>query len=161
MTRSGIAQRRSSSLPSSPILVEPEPAAQDLLVAREVVRALDALDPEAPVLAAPRPALLEHDHAADRLGALEVRDVVALDAHRRSGQAEGLGQLLERGQRLALVGQPAGLLARQRLAGVACRQLHQLAPLAALRDVEADVAARACRSGTPRGRRRPAAGTGT
>ena len=40
ITRSGIAQRRSSSLPSSPAFTRPEPAAQDLLVAGEVVRAL-------------------------------------------------------------------------------------------------------------------------
>ena len=40
MTRSGIAQRRSSSAPSSPVRDGPEAAAQDLLVAGEVVRAL-------------------------------------------------------------------------------------------------------------------------
>ena len=125
-------------------------------MAGEVVRALDALDPEAPVLAAARLAVLEDDHAADRLGALEVRDVVALDAHRRSGQAEGLGQLLERGQRLALVGEPARLLARQRLAGVPRRERHELTALPALRDVEADMAPALLR-GTPRCRRRPAA----
>ena len=110
-------------------------------MAGEVVRSLDALDPEAPVLAAARLAFLEHDHAPDRLGALEVRDVVALDAHRRSGQGEGFGELLEGGQRLALVGKPAGLFARERLPGVPCRERHELAALAALRDVEADVAA--------------------
>ena len=93
----------------------PEPARQDLLVAGEVVRALDGPDPEAAVLPRPWPALLEDDHAADRLGTLERADVVALDAHRRPGQVEGGGQLLEGAQRAALVGQPARLLAGERL----------------------------------------------
>ena len=57
---------------------------------------------------------------------------------RRPGQAERLGQLLERGERLALVGQPAGLLAGERLGGVARRERQQLALLAALRDAEVD-----------------------
>ena len=56
------------------------------------------------------------------------------------GKVEGLGELLEGGQRLALVGEPAGLFARQRLPGVPCRERHELTALPALRDVEADMA---------------------
>ncbi len=107
-------------------------------MAREVVGPLDGLDAEPPVLAAARLALLEDDHAADRFAALEVADVVALDAGRRAGQAERVGQLLERGQRLALVDQPAGLLLRERLGGVARGERHQLALLAALGELEMD-----------------------
>ena len=70
--------------------------------------------------------------------ALDGADVVALDAHRRAGQPERRGQLLERGERPALVGQPAGLLARERLGGVPAREGHELALLAALRHAEAD-----------------------
>ena len=107
-------------------------------MAGEVVRAADRLDLEPPVLAGARLAVLEDDHAADRLAALEVADVVALDAGRRAGQAERLGELLERGQRLALVGQPASLLAGERLGRVARGEGEQLALLAALRDAEVD-----------------------
>src|SRR6266566_10115274 len=43
-----------------------EPAAQDLLQHREVVRTGDELDPEVTVVVVARPALFEHDHRADR-----------------------------------------------------------------------------------------------
>ena len=158
MTRSGIAQRRASSTALLAGPREPEPATQDLLVAGEVVRALDGLDLEPAVLAGARLAVLEDDHAADRFAALEVADVVALDAERRAGQAERLGQLLERGQRLALVGQPARLLAGERLGGVPRGERQELALLAALRDAEVDRARRAARRGTPR--RSPASAIG-
>ena len=49
--------------------------------------------------------VLEDDHAGDHVGALDLRDVVALDAQRRGLQAERLGDLL---QRLAAGGQVAG-----------------------------------------------------
>ena len=88
-------------------------------------------------------ALLEDDHAPDRFAALEVADVVALDPGRRAGQPERLGQLLERGQRLALVHQPACLLLREGLGGVARRECHQLALLAALGELEVHRAAAA------------------
>ena len=106
--------------PLLPVLGEAEPAAQHFLVAGEVVRALDRPDLEPAVLAGARLAVLEDDHAADRLAALEVADVVALDAEWRAGQPERGRQLFERRQGLALVGQPARLLAGQRLGGVAC-----------------------------------------
>src|SRR3990172_11423896 len=57
-----------------------EAALEDLLHHREVVGALHALDAEAAVLGGPRVAFDEHDHRADRRRALDVRDVVALDA---------------------------------------------------------------------------------
>ena len=116
----------------------PEPSPQHLLVAREVVRPLDGLDPEPPVLPRPRPALLEHHHAADRVAALEVRDVVALDPHRRPDEPQRRGELLERAERPALVGQPSGGLARQRLRRVPRGELHQLALLAPLRGADVD-----------------------
>ena len=129
--------------------LRPAEAAQEhLLVAGEVVRALDRADPEAAVVPGPRPALLEDDHAADRLGALERADVVALDAHRRTRQVERRRELLERSERAALIGQPAGLLAGQGLGGVADRQLHELALLAAPRDPQVH------RPGAPLGQER-------
>ena len=75
--------------------------------------------------------------------ALEGADVVALDAGRRPGQAERLRELLERGERLALVDQPAGLLPGQRLRGVAGGEDHQLALLAALGELQVDRASAA------------------
>jgi len=97
----------------------PETAPEHLLVAGEVVRALDAPHTEAAVLAGPRPALLEDDHAAHGAGALDGADVVALDARGGRGEAERIGQLRQRLERLALVGQPARLLPGQRLGRVA------------------------------------------
>src|SRR6185503_2686275 len=74
---------------------DPESPAQDLLVAGEVVGALHGLYSEPAVLAAARLAVLEHEHAADRFAALEVGDVVALDAERQPGETQRLGQLFE------------------------------------------------------------------
>ena len=113
MTRSGIAQRRSSSFPSSPALTRPEPAAEHLLVAGEVVRSLDRPDPEPAVLAGARLAVLEHDHAADRFAALEVADVVALDAQRRPGRARAHPPAA-RARRGSCPGRPASGPARAR-----------------------------------------------
>ena len=65
----------------------------------------------------------------------------------RSGGAarpSASGQLLERRQGLALVGQPAGLLAAERVRGVARGQIDQLAALAALRHVDLDLVAAPC-----------------
>jgi hypothetical protein len=115
-----------------------EPAPQHLGVAGEVVLAGDALDPEAPVGAAARLAVLEDDHAADRLAALDRRDVVALDAQGRARKPEGRRQLLEGDQRLALVGEPARLLPRQEVGRVAGGQLDEAVLLAPLGDLEAD-----------------------
>ena len=62
---------------------------------------------------------------------------------RRTGQPERLGELLQRGERLALVRQPARLLAGQRLGRVAGGEGEQLALLATLRDAQMDRAAAA------------------
>ena len=105
-------------------------------MAGEVVRACDGLDPEPPVLAGARLAVLEDHHAADRLAALEVADVVALDPERSGRQAQRFGQLLQRNERLALVRQPARLFAGERLGRIAGRERHQLPLFAALRDAE-------------------------
>ena len=50
----------------------------------------------------------------------------------------GCGELFECGQGLALVGQPAGLLASERLGGVALGQAEQVTLLAALRRAQVD-----------------------
>ena len=157
MTRSGIAQRRASSTPSSPARTERKRRRRTSWWLAKSLAPLDRLDPEPAVLAGARLAILEDDHAADRFAALEVADVVALDAQRRPGSPSAAGELLERGERLALVGQPAGLLARERLAGVPRRQGEQLALLAALRDAQVDGPA-AGSEGRPRGRRKSATG---
>src|SRR4029078_2680100 len=98
-----------------------------------------------PVLAGPGLPVLEDDHAPDRLAALEVADVVALDPERWPGEPERLGQLLEGREGLALVRQPARLLPRQCLGRVAGREREELAFLPALRDAEVDRAAASLR----------------
>ena len=55
-------------------------------------------------------------------------------------QIKRAGQLLERDQRLAVVREPARLLAGQRLGGVPARQLHQPPLLASLRHEQPDAA---------------------
>src|SRR4029077_13738540 len=95
---------------------------------------------EPPVLAGAGLAVLEDDHAADRLAPLEVADVVALDARWGSRQSERIGELLEGCQRLAVVRHPACLLPRERLTGVPRGQCQQLPLLAALRDAHVDMA---------------------
>ncbi len=107
-------------------------------MAGEVVLAGHRLDPEAPVLPGPRATLFEDNHAPDRLPALEGGDVVALDPHRRAGEAQGRGQLLEGGQRLAVIGEPARLVAGEALRRVAPGQVDQAALLAAGRHLQAD-----------------------
>ncbi len=107
-------------------------------MAGEVVRPLHGLDAEPPVFPGPRLAVLEHDHAADRLRALEVGDVVALDAERRPRQAQGFGQLLQGGERLAMVGQPARVLAGERIRRVPCGQIHECPLLATPGNAQVD-----------------------
>src|SRR5579885_1265413 len=52
-----------------------EPPAQNLLVAGNVVRALNGLDFEAPVLTIAGPPALKDDHRAYRVGPLGIRNV--------------------------------------------------------------------------------------
>ena len=72
------------------------------------------------------------------VGALDVRDVVALDPERGPGSPSASASSSRATQRLALVGHPARLLAGEGLAGIAGREGHQLALLAALRDGQPD-----------------------
>ncbi len=67
--------------------VRRQPAGQDLLHRRVVVVA-GHVDLEPAVLPLVRQPVLEHDHRADVVGALQVGHVVALDAQRRLGQLE-------------------------------------------------------------------------
>ena len=83
ITRSGIAQRRASSSPSSPARAHRKRRRSTswwLAKSFEPSTVLIWNRRYSPVRGR---ALLEHDHRADRLGALEVADVVALDPHRR------------------------------------------------------------------------------
>jgi hypothetical protein len=68
-----------------------------------------------------------------RRRALDVRDVVALDAPGPVGQVQLLSQLLQGGPRLPRVGQPLDALHLQRFAGVVDGHLHQATLLAPLR----------------------------
>src|SRR3954451_4257046 len=88
---------RPAALLLDPLLAcprRPEPAAEDLLVAREVVRPGHRPDPEPAVLAGARLAVFEDDHAADRFAPLRVADVVALDAKGRSARGQNPSQVL-------------------------------------------------------------------
>ena len=72
-----------------------EPAREDLAEGGEVVGAGDGPDPEPLVVVLLEAPVLPHDHRADLLGALEVRDVVALDAVREPREAQRVPELLE------------------------------------------------------------------
>ncbi len=72
----------------------------------EVVRADDRLDLEAPVLARFWLAIDKDDHAGDRVCALDVRVVVALDAVRDVGQRQFFHELLKGEFCLVRVGHP-------------------------------------------------------
>src|SRR5215211_893265 len=74
----------------------PEPAPNHLLHHREVIRALDRFDREPAVLSLRRFSVLEHDHAGNRVGALDIRYVKAFDAARHARKIEGIGELGER-----------------------------------------------------------------
>ena len=63
-----------------------EPAGEHLFHRREVVLVVERLHLEAAVVGALGDAVFHHDHRRDDLGALDVRDVEALDAQRRLGQ---------------------------------------------------------------------------
>ena len=121
------------------LLVEqpPEPPGDHLVHGGHVVLPLDPLDHEPAVLALARQAVLEDDHARHDLGALEVGDVVALDAQRRRVEPERLLDLLQRLVAGGEVGAPLGLVHHQRLAGVAGDRLLQGALVAALGHADA------------------------
>ncbi len=103
--------------------------------------ALLGLDGETPVFALARQAVLEDHHRRHDVLALQVGDVVALDAQRRLVEVERVGDLL---QRLAAGGQVAGaadLVLRQGLLGVALDGLHQRLLVAALGHAHLDAGA--------------------
>ncbi len=105
--------------------VAPEPAEDDLVHGADVVLPLEPLDLEAPVLALALQTVLEDDHGRDHVLALQVGDVVALDAQRRAVQSERLGDLLQGPGAGGQVGGALGLVQRERLLGVARHRLHQ------------------------------------
>ena len=154
----GSAQRSSSALPSSPAFARwSRRRSISAWLAKSSWPATSRIRNRRYSPAA-RLALLEDDHAADRLASLDRADVVALDPHRRGRQAQRGRQLLERHERPAVVGEPARLLAGQRLRR---RSGRPAPPGAASRRAAAPAAGRAARAappGTPPGRpRRPAA----
>ena len=92
---------------------------------------------EMPVIAFLRPSLDEDDHRADRVRPLNVRDVVALDAVRRSRQIERRRKLGERARRRRL----GRFLMREKVAqvllGVLLHEAQVIGARAALRAQDA------------------------
>ena len=72
-----------------------EPPRDGLAHRADVVLAVEAADPERPVVRVLRPAVLEHRHRGDDRLALDVRHVEALDPQRQALEVEALAQLLE------------------------------------------------------------------
>ena len=89
-------------------------------------------------------AVLHHHHRADVVGALDVAHVVALDAQRGLGQAEGVLQLVERPGPAVVVGRPPQPVAGELLLGVAGDGLLQRALVAPLRHPDRDRASPRC-----------------
>jgi hypothetical protein len=124
-----------------------EPPGEDLVHGRGVVDwsrcrprryARSRPDDEPAVLGLAGQPVLEDDHRADDVGALDVADVEALDAQRRVRQLEDVLELLEG---LAAGGQVAGrgdLVRARDCSGVAADRLHKAPLVAALRDREVD-----------------------
>ncbi len=126
------------------LLQRGQPPRQHLLHGCVVVVAGHGLDLEAAVVRALGQPVLEHDHGADVVGALQVAHVVALDPQRRLAQRQ---RALQLGQRLGarvVVRRPAQPVPGQVLAGRAGHRLLQRALRPALR-------ARRCRP-VPRAR---------
>ena len=130
---------RPALLGRDPLLVAPvrlllevagEAAAHDLGHGGGVVGALG--DREAAVVGLLGQPVLEHDHAGHDVGALDVRDVDALDAQRGVGQLEGLLQLGERERAGGEVAGPLHPVPGEGLLGVALDGLHEVALVAAL-----------------------------
>ena len=118
-----------------------EAPAQHLLDRGHVVGALDGLDLELAVAALLRLAVLEHHHRADRVGALGVRDIVALDPRRQPRQPQQVAHLGQPGDGALLAVEPLQPDLLQLLARVLGRQLDQLALLAAPRHLDLDLVA--------------------
>src|SRR5262249_9500289 len=92
------------------------------------------------IFTAPRETILEHDHAGHHVGALNLRDVEALDAQRRLIHAERLGDLFERLAARRQIGRALELVLSETLGGVALDGLHERALVAALRHADAHAA---------------------
>ena len=108
---------------------------------RHVVLPVDALDDEPAVFALAGQAVLEDDHRRDDLGALEVGDVVALDAQRHLVELEPYLDLLQGAVAGGQVAGALGLVERQRLLGVAGHRLLERLLVAALRHPDLHLAA--------------------
>ena len=118
--------------------VAAEPPGQRLLHRGEVVLARLMTDLEPAVVGPLRQPVFHHHHRRDDVGALEVRDVEALDAQRRFGKVQRVLQREQRARTRVVVGGAAQLVPDERLLGVLGDRLQQLALGAALR-------ARGCR----------------
>ena len=99
-------------------------------------RELGRFDVELAVLAFSKPSGPGHDHAADRVGALDVRVVVDLDPLGRRVQAEGLRHAVQQFALRRVLRHAAA----ERLARVGQRHVDELALLAALRHRDLDLA---------------------
>ena len=95
--------------------------------AQDVVAAQLVLDFEATIRRAARLPIFEDHHAGHLVGALHVRDVVALDAQRHLRQIQKLLKLDNRARRARLVRQPLLPQPFEHFARVARGQLDQLA----------------------------------
>ncbi len=98
----------------------------------------DGVDSEPAVFALARQPVFEHHHRGDDVGALQVRDVVALDAQRRLLQFEGVLDLLQRAAASRQIASPLHFVQRQSLDGVARDGLHECALVATLRNAQVD-----------------------
>ena len=105
-----------------------------------VVVALDGGHLEAPVVASLRQTVLDHDHRADVVGALDVAHVVALDAQRRLGHPERCLQLLEGDGTAGQVARPPQAVAHELVGGVLAGRGEELALAAPLRHDHLDLA---------------------
>src|SRR4051794_30541234 len=118
-----------------------EPPGEHLFHRREVVLTVLVPDLEAPVVGPLREPVLHHDHRADDLGALEVRDVEALDAQRRLRQVERVLQRRERASAGVVVRRTLELVLGERFVRVVRDGLEELTLVAALRHAHSHLGA--------------------
>src|SRR6187402_2633109 len=105
-------------------------ACEDLVHRGEVVYARDAVDLELAIVGLLHLAVFPYDHGGDGLSALDVRDVEALDAFWRVGEAERILQGCGDGGFARLQGTEALIV---RLLGVLADEIDQRAFFSALR----------------------------
>ena len=92
-----------------------EPAREHFFHRREVVLVVERLHLEAAVVGPLGDAVFHHDHRRDDLGALDVRDVEALDAQRRLGKIERLLQREQGARASVVIGRALQLVPLERL----------------------------------------------